>query len=430
MGWGDLQRAARELLPTPKPAPDYLSPGRLQVTEERFGPNVVAVPFLSDAACYDLLGVLVKQSRPAHTRLALPGRQGRRALQPVGPLPNLLEQAGSEGAFAHCTREYSPNGRAEIAYEEMRLLDGQPCRIRLHMGGLRKKVAFLLLPPGQVGLRQTLPWLRSAHSIYVIYQVFSCSWLQLGLLPTAQEPQLLRLQRSLPIAFSCLKFSLQPKGVLGPQKPLTKDPLPHGASWVRPNLSILPPPAPASAPDDTPEAAGVSPPIPAPPTPPPQEGPEGRPTRLSHKGRNPFRRGPQMLSGTARGSGEGRGGPRWRESTRGYSTAQACVGRTGGGGAQRQARSPGEGVGTAQNAGERDWGAERPGRESSCGYPQPWQRTGSSAPATPHQEPRVGAPGTPTGTPCPCPCCRVCPQSSTATNEATARGTGGKAPRI
>lgn len=117
MGWGDLQRAARELLPAPKPAPDYLSPGRLQVTEERFGPNVVAVPFLSDAACYDLLGVLVKQSRPAHTRLALPGRQGRRALQPVGPLPNLLEQAGSEGAFAHCTREYSPNGRAELEHQ-------------------------------------------------------------------------------------------------------------------------------------------------------------------------------------------------------------------------------------------------------------------------------------------------------------------------
>ncbi|XP_026971353.1 uncharacterized protein C11orf42 homolog [Sagmatias obliquidens] len=267
-----------------------------KVTEERFGPNVVAVPFLSDAACFDLLGVLVKQSRPVHTRLALPGRQGRRALQPVGPLPNLLEQAGSEGAFAHCTREYSPNGRAETAYEEMRLLDGQPCRIRLHMGGLRKKVAFLLLPPGQVSLQQSLPWLRSTHSIYVIYQVFSCSWLQLGLLPTARKPQLLWLQRSLPIAFSCLKFSLQPKGVLGPQKPLIKDPLPHGASWVRPDLSIMPPPAPMSAPADVPEAADVLSPGPAPPSPPPQEGPEGRPPRFSYKGRNPFRRGPQMLS--------------------------------------------------------------------------------------------------------------------------------------
>ncbi|XP_006870261.1 PREDICTED: uncharacterized protein C11orf42 homolog [Chrysochloris asiatica] len=267
-----------------------------KVIEERFGPSVVAVPFLSDAACYDLLGVLVKQSRPAHTRLALPGRQSRRALQPVGPLPSLLEQVESEGAFAHCTREYSPNGRAEITYEEMRLLDGQPCRIRLHLGGLRKKVAFLLLPPGQVSLQQTLPWLRSTHSIYVIYQVFSCSWLQLGLLPTAREPQLLRLQRSLPIAFSCLKFSLQPKGVLGPQKPLSKDPLPHGANWIRPNLSTIPPLASTSVPADIPEAAAVPPPVPAPPTPPPQEGPEGRPSRLSYKGRNPFRRGQLILS--------------------------------------------------------------------------------------------------------------------------------------
>nr|XP_005578874.2 uncharacterized protein C11orf42 homolog [Macaca fascicularis] len=267
-----------------------------KVIEEHFGPNAVAVPFLSDAVCYDLLGVLVKQSRPAHTRLALPGRQGRRALKPVGPLPSLLEQAGSEGAFAHCTREYSPNGQAEIAYEEMRMLDGQPCKIRLHMGGLRKKVAFLLLPPGQVSLQQTLSWLRSTHSIYVIYQVFSCSWLQLGLMPTAHEPQLLQLHRTLPVAFSCLKFSLQSKGVLGPQKPLTKDPLLHGANWVRPNLSIMPPLAPTSAPADTPEAADVPPPVPAPPTPPPQEGPEGKPTRFSYKGRNPFRRGPQILS--------------------------------------------------------------------------------------------------------------------------------------
>ncbi|XP_049636297.1 uncharacterized protein C11orf42 homolog [Suncus etruscus] len=267
-----------------------------KVIEERFGPHVVAVPFLSDAACYDLLGVLVKQSRPAHTRLILPSRQSRRILQPVGPLPNLLEQTGSEGAFDHCTQEYSPNSRAEIAYEETRLLDGQPCRIHLHMGGLRKKMAFLLLPPGQVRLQQTLPWLRSSHSIYVIYQVFSCSWLQLGLLTAAHEPQLFRVQRTLPIAFSCLKFSLQPKGILGPQKSLAKDPLPHGAKWIRPNLGIMPPLVPTPAPADNPEVTNVPSSVPASPTPPPQEGPEGRPTKVSNKGRNPFRRGPQMLS--------------------------------------------------------------------------------------------------------------------------------------
>lgn len=105
--------------------------------------------------------MLVKQSHADHTRLPLPVRQGRWVLQPVGLLPNLLEQTGSDGTCAHCTWEYSPNGRAETAYEEMRLLDGQPCQIRLHMGGLRKKVTFLLLPPGQVSLHQTLPWLRS-----------------------------------------------------------------------------------------------------------------------------------------------------------------------------------------------------------------------------------------------------------------------------
>lgn len=74
--------------------------------------------------------------------------------------------------------------------------------------------------------------------------------------------------------------------------------------------------------------------------------------------------------------------------------------------------------------------AESPGHESSCDYPQPWQRTGSSAPAALHQESRVGAPGTPTGTPCPCPCCRVCPRSSTATTEAEARDAGGETPKI
>ncbi|XP_021098872.1 uncharacterized protein C11orf42 homolog isoform X3 [Heterocephalus glaber] len=242
----------------------------------------------------------------------------------MGLLPNLLEQAGSESAFTHCTREYSPNGRAEITYEEMRLLDGQPCWIRLHTGGLRKKVAFLLLPPGQVSLQQNLPWLRSTHSIYVIYQVFSCSWLRLELLPTAGEPQLLQLQQSLPVAFSCLKFSLQPKGVLGPQKPLTKDPLPRAAKWIRPNPSIMPTLAP-SAPADTPKAADGPPSTPAPPTPPPQEGLEGRPNRFSYKGRNPFRRGPQMLSGIARGNDEVMGGTEWRGKGGMASISQASV---------------------------------------------------------------------------------------------------------
>ncbi|XP_001380228.3 uncharacterized protein C11orf42 homolog isoform X2 [Monodelphis domestica] len=282
-----------------------------KVIEERFGPNVVAVPFLADAACYDLLGVLVKQkSKPppwlirARLGLTFPlglglPRRGQRALLPVGPLPGLLERTSPEGAFAHCTREYSPKGRAEVGYEETRLVDGQPCRISLQLGGLRKRVAFLLLPPGQVGLQPALPWLRGTHSIYVIYQVFSCSWLQLALAPTACEPRQLRLQHPLPVAFSCLKFALQPKGMLGPQRPLTGDKLPREASWARPGPestvnSVLTPPLVSTLSNTLLDSD--SPPSQQPPTPPSQGAPEGRTSRFSYKGRNPFRRRPNMLS--------------------------------------------------------------------------------------------------------------------------------------
>ncbi|XP_056651078.1 uncharacterized protein C11orf42 homolog isoform X1 [Monodelphis domestica] len=286
-----------------------------KVIEERFGPNVVAVPFLADAACYDLLGVLVKQkSKPppwlirARLGLTFPlglglPRRGQRALLPVGPLPGLLERTSPEGAFAHCTREYSPKGRAEVGYEETRLVDGQPCRISLQLGGLRKRVAFLLLPPGQVGLQPALPWLRGTHSIYVIYQVFSCSWLQLALAPTACEPRQLRLQHPLPVAFSCLKFALQPKGMLGPQRPLTGDKLPREASWARPGPestvnSVLTPPLVSTLSNTLLDSD--SPPSQQPPTPPSQGAPEGRTSRFSYKGRNPFRRRPNMLSGTGK----------------------------------------------------------------------------------------------------------------------------------
>uniref|UniRef100_A0A4X2KB47 Chromosome 11 open reading frame 42 n=1 Tax=Vombatus ursinus TaxID=29139 RepID=A0A4X2KB47_VOMUR len=263
-----------------------------KVTEERFGPNVVAVPFLADAACYDLLGVLVKQkSKPPPWLIRLP-RRSRRALLPVGPLPGLLERTGPEGAFAHCTREYSPRGRAEIGYEETRLVDGQPCRITLQLGGLRKRVAFLLLPPGQVSLQPALPWLRGTHSIYVIYQVFSCSWLQLGLAPTACEPRQLRLHYPLPVAFSCLKFALQPKGMLGPQRPLTGDQLPRKASWARPG-PVLIPSLTSTLPSTLPDTDAS--PCQQPPTPPSQLPPEGRTTRFSYKGHNPFRRGSNTL---------------------------------------------------------------------------------------------------------------------------------------
>ncbi|XP_028913607.1 uncharacterized protein C11orf42 homolog [Ornithorhynchus anatinus] len=270
-----------------------------KVIEECFGPAVVPVPFLEDAVGgYDLLGVLIKRPLPPGGRLLRRGRRRRRLL-PVGALPGLLAPAGDEGsprrggrgggggpgqAFAHCTREASPKGRGEAGYEETRLVGGEPCRISLQLGGLHRKAAFLLLRPGQLALRPGPAWTRGLRSLYLIHEVFCCSWLQLSWAPAARPPGRLRLQRALPLAFSCLKFALGPRGALGPQKVLEDGAL-RGATWLRLG-SPTPPPDPGTSPP-----GGAAPP--ASPGPGPSDGPSAR---LSYRGRNPFRRVPRPPS--------------------------------------------------------------------------------------------------------------------------------------
>uniref|UniRef100_A0A8C3XLW5 Chromosome 11 open reading frame 42 n=1 Tax=Chelydra serpentina TaxID=8475 RepID=A0A8C3XLW5_CHESE len=195
---------------------------RDKVVEERFGPAVVPVPFLEDAAAYDLLSVLVRK----------PGRAPRllgraRPLVPVGALGQLVQQ-GAEPAG--CPREYS----------ETRLVAGAPCRIELQLASVHKKVAFLALRPGQVALRPDLPWLRGLRSLYLLHEVFYGSGLVLAV-TRGQAQRALRLPGPCPLAFCCLKFALGPRGLLGPQKPVGPA-LPARAAWLK--LASLEPPAP------------------------------------------------------------------------------------------------------------------------------------------------------------------------------------------
>ncbi|XP_053167103.1 uncharacterized protein C11orf42 homolog [Hemicordylus capensis] len=222
---------------------------RDKVIEERFGPTVVPVPFLEDAASYDLLAVLIKKPQLARSLL-----HRQRCLVPVGPLENLLLLGGAGPAgreLAHCTREYNARVRGESRYEETRLVGGALRHIRLALAGVHKKVAFLVLRPGAVVLRPDLPWLRSQSSLYVIYEVFYCSSLALSVTQGAQHRSF-HLERSLPVAFSCLKFALSSKGVLGSQKP-TGHTLPARAAWVR--MAVLEAPTPAPLPE-APSPAG------------------------------------------------------------------------------------------------------------------------------------------------------------------------------
>ncbi|XP_075775842.1 uncharacterized protein C11orf42 homolog [Pelodiscus sinensis] len=211
-----------------------------KVVEERFGPAVVPVPFLEDAAAYDLLSVLVR--RPGGARRLL-GRA--RPLVPVGALPELAQRGPEAAELERCTREYGAQAGGELRYEETRLLGGAPAHIRLQLAGVHKRVAFLGLRPGQVALRPDLPWLRARRSLYLIHEVVYCSGLALAL-SQGPAPRLLRLPGPRPVAFACLRFLLGPRGLLGPQKPLGRV-LPPRAAWVK--LASLELPAPPPPPE-------------------------------------------------------------------------------------------------------------------------------------------------------------------------------------
>ncbi|TFJ96022.1 amidohydrolase [Platysternon megacephalum] len=210
-----------------------------KVVEARFGPAAVPVPFLEDAAAYELLSVLVRKPGRAQRLL---GRA--RPLVPVGALVQLAQQGLEPGALGRCTREYRARGEAH--YEETRLVAGAPCHIQLQLASVHKKVAFLALRPGQLALRPDLPWLRGLRSLYLLHEVFYCGGLALAV-TRGQCQRTLRLPGPRPLAFCCLKFALGPRGLLGPQKPLGPA-RPARAAWLK-----LPAPEPPAKSKSSPE---------------------------------------------------------------------------------------------------------------------------------------------------------------------------------
>lgn len=197
---------------------------------------MVPVPFLEDAASYDLLMVLIKKPQLGQNLL-----RRQCCLVPIGPLESLLPGGPAPRELTHCTREYSARVRGECRYEETRLVDGALRHIRLCLAGVHKKVAFLALRPGTVALRPDLPWLRSQSSLYVVHEVFYASSLSLAVTQEAEPRHFIR-EQPLPVAFSCLKFALSHKGVLGSQKPMGHS-LPARAAWVRMAMLEASPPA-------------------------------------------------------------------------------------------------------------------------------------------------------------------------------------------
>ncbi|XP_030055723.1 uncharacterized protein C11orf42 homolog [Microcaecilia unicolor] len=196
------------------------------VVEKLFGPEVIPVPFLEDAASYDLLHVIIKQSRTAHKHLWMV-----KSLIPVGSLQSLVEDTQDNKLnFVHSIDHISKLS-SDFQHEETRAINGFSKYIQVTIKDVNKKIVLFVLNPGDITLRHDLPWLP-VKNIYVIYEVFHCSFLHL-MVTEGKERKELKLNQSTPIAFSYLKFSVSSKGVLGQQKNMAKAKLPRGTLWGR-----------------------------------------------------------------------------------------------------------------------------------------------------------------------------------------------------
>ncbi|KAJ1120747.1 hypothetical protein NDU88_008898 [Pleurodeles waltl] len=199
-----------------------------------FGAHVVAVPYLEDALSYDLLYVVIKQCEIPRNHI-----RWVQKIIPVGPLHNLVEHNQHldiiKGSVDHVSKVHP-----DFQYAESRLIKGSTRNIQITMKNINKKVVLFILNPGVLTLRPDLPWLP-VRRIYIIYEVFYCSHLQL-LVTEGKEWKELKLSQPTPIGFSYLKFSVGSKRAIGQQKNTGKSKLPGGGSWVRVSTVLSHPP--------------------------------------------------------------------------------------------------------------------------------------------------------------------------------------------
>ncbi|XP_078515206.1 uncharacterized protein C11orf42 homolog [Lissotriton helveticus] len=201
-----------------------------QVVDKLFGAHVVAVPYLEDALSYDLLYVVIKQSEIPRNHI-----RWVQKIIPVGPLHNLVEH-NHHLDIIKSSLDHVSKVRPDYQYAESHLIKGSTRYIHLTLKNINKKIVLFVLNPGELTLRPDLPWLP-VRRIYVIYEVFYCSHLQL-VVTDGKERKELKLSQPTPIGFSYLKFSVGSKRMIGQQKNTGKSKLPGRGSWVRVSTAL------------------------------------------------------------------------------------------------------------------------------------------------------------------------------------------------
>ncbi|KAM4697253.1 uncharacterized protein C11orf42 homolog [Discoglossus pictus] len=195
---------------------------RDKIVEKFLGGSVVPVPFLEDASLYDLLHVLVKVSQ-----VPVNNTNGVQDLLPVGCLHGIVHSSHLIKSSVEHVPKICPN----FCHEEIREVQGVCRYIQAILQDIYRKVILFIINPGEVYLQANLSWLPVTR-IYIIYEVFYCSAIQIRSVE-GDVQRVFKLEKSIPFAFSYIKYTINNRGALGHQKSICKTKLPGTAQWVK-----------------------------------------------------------------------------------------------------------------------------------------------------------------------------------------------------
>uniref|UniRef100_A0A3P9A5C9 Uncharacterized protein n=2 Tax=Esox lucius TaxID=8010 RepID=A0A3P9A5C9_ESOLU len=166
------------------------------------GPNATAVPHLGDAQMFRPLCVIGKRVERSLCMRKV------RSLFPLGPLVDLLDDP-----IGYPEVSLKADGPAQRDFLHEEFLDGAG-RVRVQVSRLSKEVAVCpVAPHRQLVLRDNLPWLESVHRLYLVREAYCSSDAKMRVLGMGRWMEL-SLGPHTPLAFSCVRLSVSPSGLV------------------------------------------------------------------------------------------------------------------------------------------------------------------------------------------------------------------------
>ncbi|XP_032879295.1 uncharacterized protein C11orf42 homolog [Amblyraja radiata] len=200
-------------------ADDYWVLVRHEVCSSYLGLHVVPVPYLEDAQHYDLLNVLLEKTEKEGSRLLQ-----RKSFFPMGPLREILASLDSKNAqLMEEQIKIKSHFTDDFDHEEMVLDEGVLKSIKLIVKDVNKEDSLFSIKPEILKVSHNFPWILSVRSIYVVYEVFYTTNMQLQVSDSKLIQQFKSANR-IPIGFMCRKFRLESSGMIGDELDMSKSP--------------------------------------------------------------------------------------------------------------------------------------------------------------------------------------------------------------